>query len=81
MALTTLETATTTVGPFCWLNKPLGRAAQLPQPSTWVKLHRLPNPYSFDEALLLCQQNDEHWLAWVPDHGEVVLHEREFAIA
>ena len=81
MAPTTLETAKTTVGPFCWLNKPMSYAAQLPQPSTWVKLRQLPSPYSFDEALLLCQQNDDHWLAWVPAYGEIVLHERDFAIA
>lgn len=48
------------------------------QPSTWVKLLQLPTPYSFDEALLLCQESEERWLAWVPDCGEVVLHRSEF---
>ncbi|ARV62043.1 hypothetical protein BZZ01_28500 [Nostocales cyanobacterium HT-58-2] len=44
----------------------------------WVKLLELPNPYSFDEALLLCQVSDEEWLAWIPDHGEAQLHISQF---
>ncbi|MBD1999946.1 hypothetical protein H6G00_25605 [Leptolyngbya sp. FACHB-541] len=48
------------------------------QASTWVQLLELPNPFSFDEALLLCQQSADRWLAWVPDHGEVLLHENQF---
>ncbi|MBD2163634.1 hypothetical protein H6G04_04365 [Calothrix membranacea FACHB-236] len=46
--------------------------------SRWVKLLQLPNPYSFDEALLLCPVSKHEWLAWIPDHGEVVLHISEF---
>ncbi|BAY31648.1 hypothetical protein NIES37_08660 [Tolypothrix tenuis PCC 7101] len=46
--------------------------------SRWVKLLQLPNPYSFDEALLLCAVSKHEWLAWIPDHGEVVLHISEF---
>ncbi|MEM8643029.1 MAG: hypothetical protein AAGG51_30060 [Cyanobacteria bacterium P01_G01_bin.54] len=46
--------------------------------TSWVKLHHLPNPYSFDEALLLCQESADQWRAWIPDHGEVVLHQAEF---
>ncbi|NEO84818.1 MAG: hypothetical protein F6J87_11275 [Spirulina sp. SIO3F2] len=46
--------------------------------TSWVKLHHLPNPYSFDEALLLCQESAEQWRAWVPDHGEIMLHHSEF---
>ncbi|MBW4642723.1 MAG: hypothetical protein KME23_06945 [Goleter apudmare HA4340-LM2] len=40
---------------------------------TWVKLLQLPNPFSFEEALLLCPVSDHEWLAWIPDHGEAVL--------
>ncbi|MBD1902608.1 hypothetical protein NDI44_10925 [Trichocoleus sp. DQ-A3] len=48
------------------------------QDSTWVQLLELPNPYSHDEALLLCQQSEDEWVAWIPDHGEAVLHTSQF---
>ncbi len=44
------------------------------QAYSWVKLLEIPNPYSFDEALLLCQISNHEWLAWIPDHGETVLY-------
>ena len=44
------------------------------QAATWVKLQELPNPYSHDEALLLCQHSDTEWIVWIPDHGEMILH-------
>lgn len=50
------------------------------QPSTWVKLLELPSPFSFDEALLLCELSESEWLAWIPDCGETVLHTRQFCI-
>lgn len=49
-----------------------------PKPNTWVKLLALPSEYSADEALLLCECGDREWVAWVPEHGEIVLHESEF---
>lgn len=52
-------------------------AASMPDP-VWVKLAILPNSYSHDEALLLCRQSEDEWLAWIPDHGEVILHVSEF---
>lgn len=48
------------------------------QPSTWVKLSEVPSSFSFDEALLLCQCSPDSWLAWIPDHGEAVLHISQF---
>ena len=45
---------------------------------TWVKLLQLPSCYAFDEAKLLCQDSPETWIAWVPDHGEVVLDKSKF---
>ncbi|KYC43349.1 hypothetical protein WA1_11785 [Scytonema hofmannii PCC 7110] len=48
------------------------------QANNWVKLIELPSPYSFDEALLLCQVSQDEWLAWIPDHGEAVLNNRQF---
>ncbi|QKQ72614.1 hypothetical protein [Nostoc sp. TCL240-02] len=44
----------------------------------WVKLLQLPNPFSFDEALLLCPVSADEWLAWIPDHGEAILNIRHF---
>lgn len=46
--------------------------------SVWVWLATLPNPYSHDQALLLCRHSDDEWIAWIPDHGETVLHRSEF---
>ncbi|PMB04864.1 hypothetical protein CEN45_16995 [Fischerella thermalis CCMEE 5198] len=50
------------------------------QPNTWVRLLELVNPYSFDEALLLCPISQDKWIAWIPDHGEAVLSTRQFRI-
>jgi hypothetical protein len=38
----------------------------------------LPSPYSFDEALLLCEQDRGRWVAWIPDFGEIILIEGQF---
>lgn len=46
----------------------------------WVQLNGLPSEYSFEEALLLCQQDSDKWLAWVPDHGQIVLNQSDFYI-
>ncbi|MBD2038147.1 hypothetical protein H6F76_24650 [Leptolyngbya sp. FACHB-321] len=60
----------------------LPSAALVNQPaiaaSVWVKLLQPPSAYSSDEALLLCQTADNQWLAWVPDHGEIVLESEQF---
>ena len=45
---------------------------------SWVKLLELPSEYSSDEALLLCQESSETWVAWVPNHGEVLLDRSNF---
>ncbi|WP_416672109.1 hypothetical protein [Egbenema bharatensis] len=44
----------------------------------WVKLLQPLSEYGFDEAKLLCQASADTWIAWVPDHGEVVLHHSDF---
>jgi hypothetical protein len=56
----------------------LQQTCQLPvqQPrrsGDWLKLAKLPSVYSFDEALLLCETEPGHWLAWVPDFGELLI--------
>lgn len=74
------QAASTQTANFCWLP---GFAPQSrePEASTWVSLLEPPSAFSYDEALLLCQQSEEEWLAWVPDHGEVVLHVNQFCRA
>ena len=44
----------------------------------WVKLFQSPSEYGFDEAVLLCQVSSDVWVAWIPDHGEVVLNRSDF---
>lgn len=48
------------------------------QASTWVQLKELPSPYSHDEALLLCKHSESEWVVWIPDHGEMILHQSQF---
>jgi hypothetical protein len=48
---------------------------------TWVQLQELPSPYCQDEALLLCQESEDVWVAWIPEHGEAVLHTSQFHLA
>ncbi len=48
------------------------------EPSMWVQLLERPTPYSHDEALLLCQHSDTEWVVWIPDCGEMVLHQSQF---
>jgi len=47
-------------------------------PSSWVRLLKPPTDFSFDEALLLCRDAENLWLAWVPDYGELRLAADEF---
>jgi hypothetical protein len=50
-------------------------------PAIWVQLAVCPSAYSHSQALLLCRYSDDEWLAWIPDHGETVLHVSEFFFA
>ncbi len=49
-----------------------------PQPNIWVSLRDRLSPYSFDQALLLCETEDGAWVAWVPDFGEAILGRHQF---
>jgi hypothetical protein len=46
--------------------------------ASWVKLIQPPSKYSFDEAMLLCQESSNTWRAWIPDYGEVLLDRSNF---
>lgn len=48
---------------------------------TWVKLFQVPNEYCADEALLLCQESFDTWIAWLPGYGEILLDKDNFSIA
>jgi hypothetical protein len=48
------------------------------QVSTWVRLMQPLSPYSFEEALLLCQESADQWRAWIPNYGEAVLSTSQF---
>lgn len=50
----------------------------LPQEGMWVRLRSRLSSWSFDEALLLCQESEYEWLAWIPDYGEAKIHLRQF---
>jgi hypothetical protein len=62
-----------------WSNKSYVKSLpQKFQANTWVQLLKLPSTFSFDEALLLCQQSEDEWVTWIPDHGEAVLNVSQF---
>ncbi len=44
----------------------------------WVSLFVLPSEYAYDQALLLCEEDEQKWSAWIPDHGETELCLRQF---
>jgi hypothetical protein len=48
---------------------------------TWVKLFHVPNEYCANEALLLCQESFDTWVAWVPGYGEALLDRSNFSVA
>ncbi len=50
------------------------------EPDMWVKLLETPNPYSFDEALLLCKDSDNKWLVWIPNYGQAILETHQFSV-
>lgn len=75
------KTATLVSSDQSWVIKSyLNDAQQKFQADTWVQLLELPSTFSFDEALLLCQISEDEWLAWIPDHGEAVLHVSKIAL-
>ncbi|ASC69226.1 hypothetical protein XM38_001520 [Halomicronema hongdechloris C2206] len=49
----------------------------IPQANQWVRLRDRISEYSAEEALLLCENADGSWVAWVPDHGETQLQREQ----
>jgi hypothetical protein len=48
--------------------------------NTWVKLLYPPTDFSFDEAWLLCKDEQDQWLAWIPDYGTLLLDPEAIAL-
>ena len=78
-------TATREKASVSWCSVPLRQSsnrkiASQPLPNTWVRLLELANPFCYEEALILCQHSDSEWVAWIPDHGEAILHNSQFCL-
>jgi hypothetical protein len=70
-----------------WCSLPLNSLGKLdfelvptPQPNIWVRLIDLFDGFCHDEALLLCQESEAEWVAWIPDRGETILHTSQFCL-
>ena len=68
-----------------WCSVPLRQSnswdiSSQPLPNTWVRLLEFPNPFSYEEALILCQHSDSEWVSWIPDHGEAILNSSQFCL-
>jgi hypothetical protein len=50
----------------------------IPATHLWVKLRAPITNYSHDEALLLCEEEEGNWVAWVPGYGETLLLRSQF---
>ncbi|MEL6763271.1 MAG: hypothetical protein AAFO87_06310 [Cyanobacteria bacterium J06607_6] len=46
--------------------------------NTWVQLLQTPRRGISARARLLCQESLSTWIAWIPNHGEVVLDRSQF---
>jgi hypothetical protein len=62
---------------FTWKIKPYLAIALSLQPHTWVQFQSSNATTSREEALLLCQTEAGHWLAWSPDQGEFLLEAQD----
>lgn len=58
-----------------------GKTPFVPQANEWVNLRDGMPGYGYHQALLLCEQEDGQWGAWVPDHGETLLRRDQFVVA
>lgn len=62
-----------------WQIKPYIPDGLALQPNTWVQVQHDLNAIASQEALLLCRDAN-HWLAWIPDYGEIRLDLNEFEV-
>lgn len=45
----------------------------IPQAHQWIQLRDCLSEYSDEQALLLCEEEEGRWVAWVPGYGEAIL--------
>jgi hypothetical protein len=48
-----------------------------PQAHSWVMLRDPLTEYSDEQALLLCEEADGRWVAWIPGYGEARLERKQ----
>ena len=46
--------------------------------NSWVQLLQSPRRGMDARARLLCQESLSTWIAWIPNHGEIVLDRSQF---
>ncbi len=63
----------------CWQIKPYISEGTTAQPNTWVHIQHDLDAIASQEALLLCRDAN-HWLAWIPDYGEIRLGLQTFEV-
>lgn len=67
-----------------WCHLPENWSGESPKPQshTWVQLlaQEYFSPFAGEEALLLCEEENEQWLAWIPSYGEARLNISQFCI-
>lgn len=62
-----------------WQIKPYIPEGVTPQPNMWVQIQHDLDAIASQEALLLCRDAN-HWLAWIPDYGEIRLGLQAFEV-
>lgn len=63
---------------WCYLPSNWTGEAPKPEDQIWVQL--LVSESFDDEALLLCQESEDQWVAWIPSLGETRLDISQFCI-
>lgn len=64
---------------YCLIPIPTLRQARKFCSGQWVNLIEPLTSLCFEEALLLCEESQDKWVAWVPGFGEKRLDISEFA--
>ncbi|MEB3308850.1 MAG: hypothetical protein VKJ02_01305 [Snowella sp.] len=67
---------------WCYLPENWSGEAPKPQSQTWVQLlaQEPVSPFAAEEALLLCEEENEQWVVWIPSYGETRLDISQFCI-
>ena len=65
-----------------WCSFPTSGSVEPPlaEPHTWVHLLTEFSAFAGEEALLLCQESNLTWLAWIPNYGQANLDVSQFCL-